>query len=190
MNRVCIALLFFLLIPATALGDTITIVLSFNDGGGDNFFFADQGNGFRITIFGGTAVSFFGGLGFAPGSTVGGGTEVFFDSGTDVIHGVENDLTFLESGSLFLSPFTLPTDDKNFSVNVMLNFSTLAMLPNGQKLTISGSAPGRLNLSFNSYLGLYETAGVDATTAPEPATLLLFSSGVVGLVSLARRKVL
>ena len=26
----------------------------------------------------------------------------------DVIHGVENDLTFLESGSLFLSPFTLP----------------------------------------------------------------------------------
>src|SRR5215467_290003 len=188
MNRVCIALLFFLLIPATALADTITMVLGFNAGGGDNFIFLDQGNGFLINIFGGTPVSFFGGDGFAPGSTIGGGTDVFFDGGTDVIHGVGNDLTFLATGSLFLSPFTLPTNDKNFSVNVTLSFSVPVMLPDGQTITISGSAPGRLNLSFNSDVGLYETEGVVATTAPEPATLLLISSGVGGLAFLARRK--
>jgi len=84
-----------------AFANTI-ISLTPNDGSGDNFGFLQRGGGVVIGIGGGTPVDFFNFEGYAPGSTLGGETAVFFSGGFAQFGGKSYDLDFSGPGTLFL----------------------------------------------------------------------------------------
>ncbi len=69
----------------STFADSIIIGLSPNNGTGDNFGFRLSGPGLVISIDGGVDVGYFNDLGYAPGSTLGGTTTVFFSSDTTTI---------------------------------------------------------------------------------------------------------
>src|ERR1700746_3290700 len=81
MKRLLVGILLLCsLVSAEAFANTI-IGYSPNDGSGDNFGFITYGPGFFIAGFGGTPADFFNTLGYAPGSTLGGFTDIFFSDG-------------------------------------------------------------------------------------------------------------
>ena len=195
MKRFLWALPTFLLVFCTcALADSITIGLSPNNGTGDNFGFSLSQPGFAVSIDGGTGVDFFNDQGYAPGTTFGGATTVFFSAGTVQIGDNTFDLGFT-GGTLFLSSFTLPANNQNFSIQVQAGFSTSAFFFDAdgqfQTIDISGGAPGTMTFTWDPSLGLYFAQPAVFTTAvvtPEPGTLGLMGTGLVSVLALARRK--
>ena len=168
----------FLTLSLSAFADStrggITIGLGPNDGSGDNFVFL-QGN--DIFIDGGTPFAFFNTQGYAPGSTLGGGTQVSFDNGTIKIGSITYNLLFTGPGTLFISPFTVPS---NGPAITFVSFSAQALVyVNGQPilLNLGGSASG----PFSANSGFF-------TTTPEPGTLGLMGTGLIGMLGAIRRK--
>lgn len=186
--------LLLLLVPVAANANSITtIILVPNDGSGENFAFNQLGLNQGIVIDAGTPFDFFNDInGFAPGTSVGGPTGVFFTSGSITIRGVTHDLTFNGDGSLFMSSIALPTDGTpSITVPVTLVFSALATTADtGRHVTIWGKAKGTLTLGLGSDGNYYPAGGIRATsTVPEWSTVGLMGTGVIGIFALRSRAV-
>ena len=181
------------LLPSSALADSVSIFLSPNDGSGDNFGFLAQTGAAMVSISGGTPFSFFSTQGFAPGSTFGGATSVFFSDGTIQLGNNVYDLGFNGPGSLFVSSFAFPTNGQSFSIQASATFSASGyFFVDGQQrqVTLGGSAPGIVTLTFDPTSGLYFANPIkfSSTTVPEPGTLGLMGTGLTGLLVFARSK--
>jgi len=175
----------FVLMSGSAFGTSVSIGFFPNDGSGDNFRFLQQGGGIVIRIQGGTPVAFFNTDGYAPGSTLGGTTDVFFSGGFVQFGGNSFELGFSGPGTLFLRSFTLTTNGKDFTAQVEVDFSVLATIPDtGQSLDVGGGAVGKI--PFHLFNGLYYAGGF--TTVPEPGTLALMGTGLIGILAFARKR--
>jgi hypothetical protein len=177
----------FLLMSGSAFASSVStfIFLQPNDGSGDNFGFFQQGGGVIIGIGGGTPYDFFNIDGYAPGSTLGGSTDVFLSSGFVQFGGNFHDLDFSGPGTLFLSSFTLPTNGKDFTAPVEVDFSAFATIADtGQPLDVSGGRSGKM--TFHFFDGFYYASGF--TVVPEPGTLGLMGTGLISILALARKR--
>jgi hypothetical protein len=178
--------LLIVLISSGAWADSVNIFLSPNDGSGDNFGIEQQSRGMTVFLGGGTPFDFFNILGYEPGSTLGGDTTVYLDFGTAQIGGVNYDLDITTTGDLFMSGITLPTNGA-FTVTdpVVLSFTGSATIADtGQIINVSGSSTGKI--TFQEYGGLYYAGAF--TTTPEPGTVGLIGTGLIGIFSVARRR--
>lgn len=177
-------LLWCLLIPVSVFADSVKIGFVPNDGSGDNFGFAIYGPGYFIAGGGGTPVDFFSDFfpGYAPGSTVGGSSGIFFDSGFARLGPNSSSVEFLD-GTLFVSSISLPTNGQDFRAWVNVSFFASGILDStGDPITASGGANGHIDFVFING-GYYPTGFAEA---PEPGTLALIGTGLVAI--LARRK--
>jgi len=175
---------------ANVLADSITMGLAPNEGGGDNFGLISVSPGLLINVGGGTPFDFFNNLGYAPGSDFGGESPVFFSDGIAQIGNTLYDLGFEGQGTLFITNFTLPSNGKDFTIQVTADFSASAFLfINGQfqQLGIGGSAPGTMKFNWDPASGLYFGNPVVFTTVPEPGTLGLMVAGLISTLVAARR---
>lgn len=193
MKRLLLVIPILLLLSTGAFADTITISLFPNEGEGDNFAFIEQGNGFKLAVFGGVDLNYFNAFGYAPGSTLGGPTDVYFDGGVVWINGVEVDIDpqtdSFSLGSLYISPFTLPTNGKPFS---MIEFASLSgsvtLLYEGKTIDFGGSAFGRVQFEPSGGVnGLYVPSGAVFTTVPEAGTFALLGTGLIAMLGMIRR---
>jgi len=193
MKRSLWAILFSVVLLSSGMfADTINTTMFFspNDGSGDNFGFLQRldGTNIRMTIAigGGTPYSFFNVGGYAPGSVLGGSSDVFFsDSGIVTINGTQHELDLNGTGTLFMSSITLPTNGKSFTAEVGLDFMASGTVADtGQQLGISGAQVGKITFTFGN--GAYFASAF--TTVPEPSALVLMGSGLIGILGLARRR--
>jgi hypothetical protein len=175
-----------LLLSVSAFADSVTMELFPQPGGIDNFSLVEQGNGFKVSFTGETpyGTSFFRPQ-YSPGSMVGGLTDVYTASVSVKINGVSYDVeSFSFAPELFIFPFTLPTNGKDFTTNTAVFFAFSAILTNGQTFDLFGGAPGKMTFRFGD--GIYASEPVRLTTIPEPSTLGLLVTGITGLFALAR----
>jgi hypothetical protein len=177
----------FVLISGSTFADTI-IGLVPNDGTGDNFGIIQRGGGVTIQIGGGIPAFFFSTDAYAPGSMLGGATDIFFDSGFIESGGNTRDLAFISGpGTLFLSSFTLPTNGKDFTVRVEIDFTISAIIADtGQPLDVSGGRVGKI--TFHFFEGSYFADQRGFTVTPEPSTLELMGTGLISILALARKR--
>jgi PEP-CTERM motif len=179
----------FVLMSSSLFADSVTTFIGLlpNDGSGDNFGFFQQGNGVTIGIAGGVPYDFFNIDGYAPGSTLGGSADVFFSEAFIQIGSNSYDLDFNGPGTLFLSGFTLPTNGKDFTAHVELEFSASATIPDlGQTLDVSGGRAGKM--TFHFFNGFYYADSAGFTVVPEPNTLGFMATGLAGIIGVIRRK--
>lgn len=182
--------LLFVLMSSGAWADSVSFFLMPNYFG-DNFGFEQRSGGMIVDVGGGTEIGFFDGFpdGYTPGSTLGGYTTVFLDSGNVRINGVDHDL-YVTTGSLFMSSFTLPTTGAPYVTELVdLSFGSLAIvLDTGQFIIMGGDQKGTITFEMG-YTGLYYAYGeFTPAPVPEPGSLGLIATGVIGILSLARRK--
>jgi len=183
--------LLLVLISGTSLANIITTIsLVPNDGTGENLGFSQTAPGFSVGLSGGTPVSFFGIEGFAPGTTLGGVTDVFFDGGFAVINGVGHELD-LSGGSLFMSSITLPTNGAiqvTFPVQLELSASG-AFADTGDSFDVDGGASGTITFDLDN--GVYYPEGFvqkPVTTTPEPSTVSLMAVGLICVFGLIGKR--
>ena len=183
-----VAPMLFVLISASTFADTL-IFFRPNDGTGDNLFIIQRRVGATIQIGGGTAVDFFSADAYAPGSMLGGSADIFFDDGSIQSGGTSHDLFFNSGpGTLFLSSFTLPTNGKDFTVRVKIDFSISATIADtGQPLIVNGGRVGTLTFHFFDGSYFADSGGFTAIT-PEPGTLGLMGTGLMSILALARKR--
>ena len=182
-----VAPLLFLLLCGSAFADTLIFLVP-NDGTGDNFGVIQRGGGETVVIGGGVPFAFFHTDGYAPGTTLGGGTDIFFSNGTVDFGGNSHDLAFLSGpGTLILSSFTLPTNGKTFTVTVEADIAISAtIVDTGQSLDVSG---GRLEkITFHFFDGLYFADSRGLVATPEPGTLGLMGMGLISMLAVARKR--
>jgi hypothetical protein len=174
------------LISANAFANTIIHYFP-NDGSGDNFGFVTYGVGFYIAGGGGTPVAFFNDfVGYAPGSTLGGSTDIFFSSGFARIGPISSDVAFFV-GTLFLSSITLPTNGQDFRAPVEIDFGASGiLLSTGDTIDAGGGAQGFIKFDFIN--GAYYPESF--VQAPEPGTLALIGTGLLGIFARTRKKIL
>jgi hypothetical protein len=176
----------FVLLSACAYADSIRIGFDPNDGSGDNFGFVQQIGGVLISGFGGTPADFFNTLGYAPGSTLGGSTDIFFSNGFITFGGNSSEVDF-SVGTLFLSSFTLPTNGRDFAAQVSIGYSASGTILNtGEPLDVGGGASGQIKFHFVD--GFYYADPLGFTQAPEPGTLGLMGTGLIGILALVRKR--
>jgi len=184
MKRLLVGtLLLCSLMSASAFANTIIGYVP-NDGSGDNFVFATYEVGFFITGGGGTPFDFFNSFGYAPGSTLGGPTDIFFSGGFAKIGPIPSDVTF-DVGTLFLSAITLPTNGQGFRAPVRIDFDASGRLDStGNTFNVSGGASGYIRFDFIN--GAYYPEHF--VEAPEPGTLGLIGAGLLGVAARVRNK--
>ena len=186
MKRFFLALLLLVFASATAFADSILIGYGPNDGSGDNFGFIIQGQNFFITGGGGTPFDFFNIFPYAPGSTLGGSTDLFMGGGSAVIDGVSYTV-FYDVGSLFMSTIVLPTNGRDFNAFVNISFGVSGTLAEtNTPISVSGSENGHIYFTYFPGGGFY--AAGDFVPVPEPATVILIGTGVVGLFIRSRNR--
>jgi PEP-CTERM motif-containing protein len=186
MKRLRWTILVALALSCGAFADTI-INLVPNDGSGDNFGALQRGGGVSIAVFGGTDPSYLSVRGYAPGAELGGGTTLFVGGGLITIHGSSTFLDAANLGSLTLSNFTLPTNGKDVTIPVSISFSASLIDPDtGQVYDVGGGASGKIKFIFSD--GVYFADSRGFTTVPEPGTLGLLATGIVGILAAARKK--
>ena len=181
-----LSLLCVTLLCSTAFADHLYLFP--NSGSGDNFGFVGQMNAHQLFLAGGTPYDFFGTGGYAPGSMFGGGTTLFLYPTIVWIDGVPLEFGFSQNDStIFISPFTLPTNGKGFTMFVQIGFSAIGVnVDTGQTIRVGGGAAGRIPFSFEPNTGLYYPEAF--VQAAEPATLGFFGTGIIGILGLARRR--
>jgi hypothetical protein len=180
MRRLVLAILSLcLLMSASAFAGTI-IGLIPNDGSGDNFGFRTYGPGYSISGDGGIPFDAFNDFppGYAPGSTFGIAAPIFFADGFACLGPNCSDVGFTD-GSVFVSPFTLPTNGKSFRAFVDVGFSASGIfLSTGDNIFASGDAVGYIDFFY--FNGGYYPSGF--TEVPEPNTVALLATGLLGIV--------
>ena len=177
-----------LLISLSAFADSFTLLLAPGSPEGGNFEFISRQPGISVFLVGTVPESFYSNSLIAPGSTLGGTSEVFVDGGAIKINGVSYDNLGLDIGSLFVSSFTFPTNGKDFTVPVSASFSVDELIVGVGNIHLNGAASGKVTFKFNSNVGLYSPSTIFLTTVPEPSTLGLLGIGLTGILALARRK--
>jgi hypothetical protein len=165
-----------------------TIIQLFPNCCGDNFSALQRNGADFILIGGGTPPGFYDDfpVGYLPGSYVGGGTDLFIDSGIEQIGGQRYDLQATQTpGTLHMTVFRLPTNGQSFfQVPVSIDFSVdMINLETGDPVTVSGFASGHVAFGLSEVTGLYY-AQPFATT--EPGTLGLIGTGLLSVLNLAR----
>jgi hypothetical protein len=174
--------LFVGLMSASAFADQLFLVP--NDGGGGNFAFVGEMNGHALVLNGGLSPDFFSAFGYEPGAVLGGQTDLFLDSTIVWVDGAPMEF-FFHPGILFMSSFTLPTNGKDFTVYVQIDFFDSGFnFDTGQTVDVSGGGAG--NITFEFFNGLYYPN--DFVQAPEPATLGFVGTGLIGILGSAIRK--
>ena len=177
----------FVLLSAGAFADSVRIFFLPNDGSGDNFGFIQKGVGTFTSVVGGAPFDFFSAFGYAPGTTLGGGTDLFISGGFAQFGGNSYELSPTSLGTLFLSTFTLPTNGKDFvKFPVEIAFSApMMIIDTGEPFDVSGGARGTIIFSRGQD-GLYYARAF--AQAPEPGTLGLMGTGLIGILALVRKR--
>ena len=170
------------LISVSAFADSVTITLAPGTPDESNFTFAAQQQGFSVFLFGTVPESFYSISLIAPGSTLGGTSEVFVDGGLIKINGVPYENLGDDIGTLFISSFTFPTNGKDFTIPVQAAFSVDEEIIGSGNINIHGAVSGKVTFKFIPNVGLYEPTTIVLTTVPEPATLGLLGIGLIGIV--------
>lgn len=180
-----------LLVCATASADNVNIFLAPNQGAGGNFAFSSSGPpGFAALIVGGTATfSWDNDTEFSPGTSFAGYTmRVYPDGGILLVNGVTFDFdnfSLLGPASLqILNSFTLPSNGKNFTTPVEMEFEATVLLSNGTVYGIGGIASGTLTFAYDAPLGVYFVQTTQLTSTPEPGAFFLTATGITGLAGL------
>ena len=177
-----LTLLFASLTSATALADHLYF---FPNCCGDNFGYVTQMNGHPLVLSGGTDPFFFSSEGYPPGSTLGGGGDLFLSSTVVWIGGVPTEFSFFP-GTLFMSSLTLPTNGRYFRVLVQIGFSATGInFDTGETMDVGGGANGSISFYFSDAVGLYYAS--DFVQAPEPGTLGLIGTGLMGIAAARKR---
>ena len=177
--------LLFVLISSGAWADSVNLFLYPNQGFGDNFAIEQQSRGMTVFLEGGTQTGYFDNTGYVPGSTLGGPGIVYLDIGFAQIGGVDYDLN-VATGYLFMSSITLPTNGASTVTDqVMLTFGALVTTDTGQTIFVDGTSKGRITFTMG-YPGVYYAG---TFTTPEPGTVGLIGTGLIGIFSVARRRI-
>jgi PEP-CTERM motif len=178
-----------LVLSVSAVADSVTITLSPGIPDESNFRFVARQGGIYANLAGTVPESFYSTSLIPPGSTLGGTSEVFVDGGLIKINGVSYDDLGLDIGSLFVSTFTFPTNGKDFTTPIQASFSvTELIVVTGEYINISGTASGKVTFHYISNVGLYSPTKIFLTTVPEPTTLGLLGTGLVGIFAFAGKE--
>jgi hypothetical protein len=192
MMRLWIAPLLLVLMSVSAKANTVTSIFLFpNDSTGDNFGFFQQSPGLMIGIAGGAPFSFFNSFGYAPGTSLGGTTDVFFNDGSITINGTSYDLDFQGTGSLFMSGITLPTNGApTFTTTVSLSFGVGVVFfidDTVERVDVGGKGTGTATFTLESDGNYYPQAIIATSTVPEPSALILLGTGMLSMLGVRKK---
>ena len=187
MKRLLFATLLMLALTSTsAFADSFHLFFTPNLGSGDNFSYKSWSNTGSLFVSGDTPADFFGvGNGYAPGSSLGGSTDIIFEPPFLRIGRVSYELQ-LDPGTLFMSSITLPTNGKDFTAFVQISFSGSGIfVDTGESIGVGGSANGHIHFSFIDGAYLPDAAGFVQT--PAPGSWALIGTGLTGILAAVRR---
>jgi len=192
-----VLLTIFVLTSISALANSVNyanlnvnFVINPNLGSGENIGGLISGPGVSLLAGGGTFWQWFGVLPYIPGSTGGGGTDIFWDGAIGEL-GSQNYSNFgnfslpylaLDPATLNAGSFTFPTNGQNFTITVPASlgviFGTIVSDCNVCPTFTLATNPGKLTLSFYYSNGFYWASSGSFTTTPEPGTLGLVATGI------------